>query len=231
MATFTLDWLGASTAAHMRIIKIPVGNTGRLYTVEARGYTYSASFSPWPGYDQKFQPFLGRDGGQGVVIHSIDPSRPNEAHVIDADQNGNTAMPAPTPARRDLHRRGRPGHHPVLSKSASGFTVQVSNGAALDAPDDVTSPALRTATPRPCIHSTPPCCPRSDRPVTYTDRHRPGCGRRSQGRLQQHRHLLLQDAGLQTVTVEAANALGSATDLYPSGCSDQVRRSPSAPRT
>lgn len=216
VAILSLDWLGLPSTKHLRMIKIPVDGTRRFYTVEARGYNYASSLSPWPGYDQKFQPFLGGAGGQGAVIHVIDPSRANEAHVIDVDGNGNTAdagaylLPGETYRNPDDKVTIR-----VLSKESTGLTVQVSNGAALDAPSSVTisgpsggyihTSYIFTATVLPLNLTSP---------VTYTWT---ATGQQTvvlRGESSNTATFSWESPGLQTVSVTAANALGETRQTY-----------------
>jgi M6 family metalloprotease-like protein len=73
--TITLERLALPQTENYLTAFVPIlGSPGLFYTVEARQLI---------GYDV-YNP------GSAVIIHHVDPSRDNDAHVIDIDGNGNT---------------------------------------------------------------------------------------------------------------------------------------------
>jgi M6 family metalloprotease-like protein/uncharacterized repeat protein (TIGR01451 family) len=72
--TITLEQLAMPQTGNYKMAKIPInGSTTHFYTVEARLLA---------GYDVKLP-------GAAVIIHDVDTTRSEPAHVIDADSNGN----------------------------------------------------------------------------------------------------------------------------------------------
>lgn len=95
-------------------IKLPIGGSAtHYYTVEARRRI---------GYDVKLP-------GEGVIIHEVERSRNNPAHVVDIDNNGNTgdegAIWRPGELFADTVNRV---YVCVNSETASGYNVTVGNG-------------------------------------------------------------------------------------------------------
>ena len=73
-ATLLLDQLGTPTGAAYLMVKLPRGSPNRYYTLEARRlYSYDASLP-----------------GAAVIVHDVDTTRAEDAHVVDSDRNGNT---------------------------------------------------------------------------------------------------------------------------------------------
>lgn len=216
VATLALDWLGAPSAANNRMIRIPIQDTGRFYTVEARGYTYTPGLDPWPGYDQKFQPFLGSTGGQGVVIHLIDPSRPNEAHVIDVDNNGNTADAGSYFLPGEVYNNSADQVTVrVLSKNASGFVVQVGNAVAIDPPTEVTISGPTVGYSGTNYTFNAAVLPQDvTAPITYTWSASGQASKMYRGGSSDSVSFSWAITGTQTISVQAANSLGSATQTY-----------------
>jgi M6 family metalloprotease-like protein len=70
-----IDHLAMADPNYYHMATIPIPSTANFYTVEVRQQT---------GYDVKLP-------AKAVIIHHINPSRDNEAQVIDIDNNGNTA--------------------------------------------------------------------------------------------------------------------------------------------
>ena len=96
--------------------EIPILGSGfNLYTVEARNNTV--------GYDSKLP-------GQGIIIHEIDYSRMNPAHVVDIDGNGNTgdagAIWKVGETFTDLANNISVS---VLAATTDGYQVSIQNGA------------------------------------------------------------------------------------------------------
>jgi hypothetical protein len=74
-ATITIEQLTNPQNSGYLMAQIPIGNSStHFYTVETRRKV---------GYDIKLP-------GQGIIIHNIDITRPEPAHLIDIDYNGNT---------------------------------------------------------------------------------------------------------------------------------------------
>jgi M6 family metalloprotease-like protein len=97
--TITLEQLALPQTGNYLMAQIPIGgSTTRFYTVEVRRKT---------GYDVKLP-------GQAVIIHEVDTTRNIPAHVIDADNNGNTG---------DAGAMWIPGE--TFSDSANGIFVSV----------------------------------------------------------------------------------------------------------
>lgn len=117
--TVPIDQLGATSAA-MQEIKIPVASPSgnqKFYTVEARKHV---------GYDAKLP-------GEGVIIHFVDPSRVEPAHVMDSDGNGDNgdagAIWVPGETFTDAANGVR---ITVNSATATGYSVTVTNGGAVN---------------------------------------------------------------------------------------------------
>ena len=76
VSTITLEQLTQPAPGNYLMAQIPIGSTGRFYTVEVR--------SNLVGYDIKLP-------GKAVIIHEVWPTgRTDPADVVDADGNGNT---------------------------------------------------------------------------------------------------------------------------------------------
>ncbi len=71
--TLTLDNL-ATPAGNYLMVRLPQGSSTRFKTIEARQLT---------GYDSSLP-------GTAVIVHDVDTTRPEEAHIVDIDGNGNT---------------------------------------------------------------------------------------------------------------------------------------------
>ena len=75
LTSVTLERLAIPQSSSYRMIKIPIGgSTTHFYTVEVRRLA---------GYDQMVP-------GEALIIHEVDTTRGNDAHVIDVDGNGRT---------------------------------------------------------------------------------------------------------------------------------------------
>lgn len=112
-ATLVLERIALPQTGYPQVIRIPIGgSSSHFYTVETRLRA---------GYDNKLP-------GEGVIIHEVNTSWLNPAHVVDLDQNGDTGdagaiwMPgeAFTDSANKISVR-------VDSTSASGYVVSVSN--------------------------------------------------------------------------------------------------------
>jgi M6 family metalloprotease-like protein len=109
--TITLEQLALPQTGNYLMAQIPIGgSTTRFYTVEVRRKT---------GYDVKLP-------GQAVIIHEVDTTRDIPAHVIDADNNGNTgdagAMWIPGETFTDTPNGISVS---VLSTTSTGFRVSI----------------------------------------------------------------------------------------------------------
>ena len=111
--TITLEQLALPPVGNYLMARVPItGSTRYFYTVEARRKT---------GYDVKLP-------GQAVIIHEVDTTRGNPAHVIDVDNNGNTG---------DAGAQWIPGETfsdtlhgitvTVISATTTGFVVTINN--------------------------------------------------------------------------------------------------------
>jgi len=116
-ATVSLEQLALPTTPNPLMVKLPIGGSvTHFYTVEARNNGALTS-----GYDVK----LPR---AGVIIHEVNTTWTNPAHVVDVDRNGNTgdagAQWLPGESYLDLRNRISIA---VLSATSSGWVVRVTN--------------------------------------------------------------------------------------------------------
>ena len=116
-ATVSLEQLALPTTSNPQMVKVPIGGSAtHFYTVEARNNVALTS-----GYDVK----LPR---AGVIIHEVNTTRANRAHVLDVDRNRNTgdagAQWLPSETYLDLRNRISIA---VLSATSSGWVVRVTN--------------------------------------------------------------------------------------------------------
>ncbi len=72
--TLTLENLATTTNSNYLMVKLPQGSPTRFKTIEARKLT---------GYDSSLP-------GAAVIVHDVDTTRSEPAHVVDIDSNGNT---------------------------------------------------------------------------------------------------------------------------------------------
>jgi hypothetical protein len=110
----TLDTLTTVRAGIDNLmVKVPMGNSGQFYTVEARNFT---------GYDRNLP-------GEAVILHTVQPGRSEPAQVVDADNNDNVndegAMWLPGEVFEDTQYHIRVE---VLGRLGTTFTVRVTNG-------------------------------------------------------------------------------------------------------
>ncbi|MBE0585905.1 MAG: hypothetical protein IH612_19365 [Desulfofustis sp.] len=131
--TLSLEQLALPAGGTLRMVKIPVaGSSTRFYTVEARRQTQAS-------YDYKLP-------GQGVIIHEVDTTRLNPAHVIDIDGNGDTGdNGAMWVAGETFSDPANKISVEVLSATATGFDIQVRLGDLLGDLDLSGSVDLRDA--------------------------------------------------------------------------------------
>jgi len=146
--TITLEQLALPETGNYRMAKIPIaGSATSFYTVEVRN---------WAGYDVKLP-------GEAVIIHEVDTTRLNPAHVVDVDGNGNTgdagAMWTVGESFSDLANEVTVS---IDSATASGFVVTIWLGVL--PPPTSTPTAAPTATSTPLPTSTPTATP-SNTPV------------------------------------------------------------------
>lgn len=197
-AQVTLEKLALPGAADFLLVKVPIGTTGRFYTVEARRHN---------GYDSWL-------AGNAVVIHEIDESRPAPAHVIDMDGNGNTgdagAMWLPEEIFTDATNHISIS---VLSETASGFVVLVRNGTVAVSSVIISGPSLGeigvsytfTATVQPAL---------ADQPITYQWQISGQAPITHTGGLIDHVTVSWPDSGAKTIQVTASNTAGNAPDSH-----------------
>jgi M6 family metalloprotease-like protein len=110
-ATITLEQLALPTNNNYKMIQIPInGSFTHFYTVEVRRQT---------GYDIKLP-------GQAVIIHEVDTTRAEPAHVIDTDGNGNTGDAGAMWTVGETFTDSAIGLTvSMLSATATGFQVQI----------------------------------------------------------------------------------------------------------
>jgi M6 family metalloprotease-like protein len=128
-AAITLEQLALPQTGNYRVAIIPIGGSAtHFYTVEVRR---------WAGYDVKLP-------GEAVIIHEVDTTQLNPAHVIDIDGNGNTgdagAMWTVGETFSDAENQVTVS---IDSATASGYVVTISLGVA----PPPTSPPTSTSTP------------------------------------------------------------------------------------
>jgi len=142
IATITLERLALPETGNYRMAIIPIGGSAtHFYTVEVRR---------WAGYDVKLP-------GEAVIIHEVDTTRLNPAHVMDADGNGNTgdagAMWTVGESFSDVANEVTVS---VDSATSSGFVVTIWLGI-LPPPTSTptaTSTPTQTATSAPTLTAT-----------------------------------------------------------------------------
>jgi M6 family metalloprotease-like protein len=117
-ATITLEQLALPETSNYRIARIPIPGSSSFYTVEVRRKV---------GYDVKLP-------GNAVVIHNVNPSRANQAQVIDADGNGDTA---------DAGAMWTVGE--TFNDAANGISVTVVSATATGFQVTITTPSLPPA--------------------------------------------------------------------------------------
>lgn len=110
--TLTLEQLAQPQTNNLLMIIVPIPGATLFYTVEARRLV---------GYDTKLP-------ANAVIIHEVDPSRLNPAHVIDLDGNASTA---------DAGAEWEPGEtfsdalHGIMihvdSSTPTGYVVTITN--------------------------------------------------------------------------------------------------------
>ncbi|MGJ3237104.1 MAG: hypothetical protein ACFE0Q_00215 [Anaerolineae bacterium] len=113
-ATIEIDPLTTlGTSDGTMVIFLPIGNSNRFYTVEARAFI---------DYDRNLP-------GEAVILHEVVPGRPSPAHVVDADNNGNPndegAMWRVGETFEDRRNNIRVE---VLENNGNTVTVRISNG-------------------------------------------------------------------------------------------------------
>lgn len=107
----TLEQLALPTVGNYKMVQIPIsGSSTHFYTVEVRRQT---------GYDYKLP-------GQAVIIHEVDTTRREPAHVVDSDGNTNTGDAG---ARWTVGETFNDGANQlsvsVLSATPTGFQVNI----------------------------------------------------------------------------------------------------------
>jgi M6 family metalloprotease-like protein len=124
-STITLRRLAqpALASGDYLMARIPIpGSSTRYYTVEARRLI---------GYD-------GQIPGEAVVIHDVDPTRSEPAHLIDADGNGNPRdAGAMWAAGETFADAANAISVSVLSGDASGYRVRIRSGSPPTAPSPI----------------------------------------------------------------------------------------------
>ena len=115
-ATITLEQLAQPQTSNYKIARIPIGGSAtHFYTVEARRKV---------GYDVKLP-------GQGVIIHEVNTVWLNPAHVVDADNNGNTGDAGAMWTVGETFADTPNGVKVcVISTTSTGFVVTVGLGVA-----------------------------------------------------------------------------------------------------
>ncbi len=148
--TLTLEQLALPQTSDYRVAIVPIGGSSTLfYTVEVRR---------WAGYDVKLP-------GQAVIIHEVDTTRLNPAHVVDVDGNGDTGdAGAIWTVGETFSDAANEITVSVDSATASGFVVTISLGVL--PPPTATPSATQTFTVTPA--STPSLTPTSSPTPTST---------------------------------------------------------------
>jgi len=146
--TITLEQLALPQTGNYRMARIPIaGSSTHFYTVEVRR---------WAGYDVKLP-------GQAVILHEVDTTRLNPAHVVDLDGNGNTGDAG---ARWEVGETFNDGANGVSvaidAATGSGFVVTITLGGAATPTatagtqtPSATGTATSTATSTPTRTNTP----------------------------------------------------------------------------
>jgi len=145
--TISLEQMALPQTGNYRMALIPIaGSSTHFYTVEARR---------WAGYDVRLP-------GQAVIIHEVDTTRLNPAHVVDVDGNGNTGDAGARWEVGETFNNGANGVSVFIdSATSSGFVVTISLGgvftptATLSATQTSTSASTHTPTPSPTPTATP----------------------------------------------------------------------------
>jgi len=115
-ATITLDRLAQPTTSNDLGIKVPIGATGRFYTVEARGLV---------GYDAGLP-------SAGVVIYEVNTSRASDAWLVPNPSHSNPNTTGGYWAVGEVYNDA--GNNITISVVAvvgNGFTVLVNNNATV----------------------------------------------------------------------------------------------------
>jgi hypothetical protein len=109
----TLEQLALPQTSNFKMIRIPIKNSGtHFYTIEARRKT---------GYDVKLP-------GEAVIIHEVNTSWPEPAHVVDIDNNQNTGDEGTMWRVGETFSDTISGISvTVLSATTTGFQVSVTN--------------------------------------------------------------------------------------------------------
>ena len=141
--TVTLEQLALPQTANKKMIVLPIGGSQTLfYTVEVRR---------WTGYDVKLP-------GEAVIIHNVDTTRLNPAHVVDIDGNGNTGDAGAMWTVGEIFTDVTNGITVSIdSMSSSGYIVTVANNSG-SMPTPV-STATPTPSPVPFLTPTPSLVP------------------------------------------------------------------------
>jgi M6 family metalloprotease-like protein len=126
-ATITLEQLALPATGSFKIAQIPIYNSAtHFYTVEARRLI---------GYDDKLP-------GNAVIIHDVDPTRGERAHVIDADGNGDTSDAGAMWTVGETFSDAASGISvSVLSATATGFRVTITTAPLLTVSGTVRDPS------------------------------------------------------------------------------------------
>jgi M6 family metalloprotease-like protein len=130
--TISLEQLALPQTGNYRMAQIPIGGSStHFYTVEARR---------WSGYDVKLP-------AQAVIIHEVDTTRLNPAHVVDVDGNGNTGDGG---ARWEVGETFNDGPNglsvTISSATTSGFVVTITLGGPFTPTATGTETSTHTAT-------------------------------------------------------------------------------------
>ena len=143
--TVALEQLALPATSNSKMIVLPVaGSATKFYTVEVRR---------WTGYDVKLS-------GEAVIIHQVDTSRLNPAHVVDPDNNGNTGDAGAMWIVGETFSDPASGISVTVDSAyATGFTVTVTNAFVTPSPTQTLTP---TPTPIPGDAN-------GDRVVDYND--------------------------------------------------------------
>ena len=124
--TIAIEQLARPQSPAFLMARIPIGSTTRFYTVEARRHA---------GNDTKLP-------GQGIVIHEVDPARPEPAWIVDADHDGDSGDGAAIWTPGEVFTDAPYGISvAVVAETPTGFQVVITNGS------NPPSPTISAVTP------------------------------------------------------------------------------------
>ncbi|OGY18121.1 MAG: hypothetical protein A2900_05535 [Candidatus Chisholmbacteria bacterium RIFCSPLOWO2_01_FULL_50_28] len=132
--TATLEQLTLPQTTNVKMIILPVaGSSTVFFTVEVRR---------WAGYDIKLP-------GEAVIIHKVDTTRMNPAHVVDPDGNGNTGDAGAMWTVGETFSDPIGISVTVNTQTPSGYTVTVTNNTGTTPTPTPTPTAVPTPAPIP----------------------------------------------------------------------------------